>query len=175
MNWKSGLKLLGGIAGTIHPGVGAAISVVNSFLPDEKKLPIDATGDQVIERYESLPADQQAMASKRLDTELGMEREHTAQIQAAFAHDNTNNSTRPYIALQSVRVVAFLTIAYMVQRFWGEDVFTWQEILAMCAPFVLWANTYMNARKAEKIARYNVASGHPAVSGLAALVQQFRK
>jgi hypothetical protein len=40
---------------------------------------------------------------------------------------------------------------------------------------VLWANTYMNARKEEKIARYNVASGHPAVSGLAALVQQFRK
>lgn len=175
MDFKKALSGLATVVGTINPLVGTAIGVVNAFLPDDKKLPATATGADVERSYNMLTPEQQQSANSKLAHELGMEQEHTKQIEAAFAHDNTNNSTRPYIALQSVRVVAFLTITYMAQRFWGDTTFTWQEILAMCAPFVLWANTYMNARRDEKIARYNVSSGHPAISGLASLVQQFKK
>lgn len=173
--WRKALKLAGTIAGTLNPGVAAAIGVVNQFLPDGKRLPQTSTGQDVIDAFDSLPAEQQAIASKRLDVELGMEQEHTKQIEAAYAHDSSGASTRPAIAKGSFNVVALVSLAFVVGLYADIELPDWPLMATILAPFVLWVNTYMNARKQEKIARYNVATGNPALGTIASIIQAFKK
>ena len=121
-----------------------------------------------------MPEDQKALAEAKLNNELGMEQEHTKQLEAAYAHDNTNKSTRPAIALGSFHIVAFVSLAFVVGLYADITLPDWPLLATILAPFVLWVNTYMNARKQEKIARYNVATGNPAVSAIASAIQAWR-
>tara|TARA_R110000803_G_scaffold60111_1_gene119183 strand:+ start:249 stop:773 length:525 start_codon:yes stop_codon:yes gene_type:complete len=169
MKIKSILSTLMGAAASVNPVVGTVLGIVNEFLPDDKKLPPIASGHQVLSAYEQLPEAQRAAADNRLEHKLGMEKEHSSQIKAAYAHDNSGNSTRPHIAIVSVYTYLAVAISMATKIFLETGLPDWSLVAAVMAPPVLWANTYMNARKQEKLARYNAANGHPTV-GLASVI-----
>jgi|TARA_R110000796_G_scaffold103060_2_gene212147 anti-sigma-K factor RskA len=170
MKLKSVLSTLMGAAASVNPLVGTALSIVNEFLPDDRKLPPIASGHQVLSAYEQLPEAQRAAVDNRLEHKLGMEKEHTNQIKDAYAHDNTGNSTRPHIAMVSVYAYLAVALAMATKIFLETGLPDWTLVAAVMAPPVLWANTYMNARKQEKLARYNAANGHPTV-GFASVIK----
>jgi len=69
------LKILGkvgsAVVSTMVPGGGAIINMVNEFLPDDKKLPENATGAQAQEAISTLPPVQQAeILAKKYDVEI---------------------------------------------------------------------------------------------------------
>lgn len=176
MNLKSILKGVATVAGTLHPGVGAAIGIVNQFLPAAQKLPDTATGGQVTQAYETLPADKKAAVDAQLAHELGMEQEHTAQIQALAEADMSGASTRPHIALVSCWTVTVISIAYLGLLMLDKALPDWSVVAAIVAPFILWVNTYMNARSKEKRTRYAVTHGQSAnLSGLTSIIEAFKK
>lgn len=175
MSWKKALRALGTIAGTVNPVVGTAIAAVNAFLPENHKLPPEATGDQVISRYDTLGPSEKAHVDKRLDHELGMEKERTSQLQAAWEHDSSGASTRPYIAKQSFHVVAALTFIYVGTAAINQQVLSWEQMAVILSPYVAWAGHYMGLRAKEKIARYNTATGNPALGAIASIVSSFKK
>ena len=53
-------KVGGAVVKTMVPGGGLIIDVVNEFLPDDKKLPADATGSDMQAAVDKLPPDQRA-------------------------------------------------------------------------------------------------------------------
>ena len=175
MNLKSILSTVGTLTGFVNPAVSAAIIAVNKFLPDNEKLSRHDTGDTVMQEYDALGLEDQASVDRDLAHKLGMEKEHTSQLTAAYAHDNSGKSTRPMIAEGSFYMVCLITIAFLFQGFGNQHQFTWQEMVAMAAPFVTWAGVYMNVRKTEKIARYNTSVGHPAMGLISGVIGAFKK
>ena len=66
MNLGDILKTVGsGLIKTLVPGGGLLIDAVNGFLPDDKKLPNDATGEQAQSAIDSLPPEQRASVLKK--------------------------------------------------------------------------------------------------------------
>jgi len=171
------LKLIGSVAsliGSSNPIVAGGIAAVNLFLDKDKQVPIHATGQNAIDAFQSLPPEKQVQVNKQLQIELGFEQEHTKQIEAAYEHDNSGSSTRPKIAMISCYVCAITAIAFLGLLFLGKSVPDWTVIAAVLSPFILWVNTYINARTKDKRTRYAVAAGQPAsLSGLGAIAAQW--
>ena len=65
------LKRVGSVAiRAAVPGGGVILDLVNEFLPDDKKLPAHATGEQALQAIEALPPDQRSrLLEKELDVE----------------------------------------------------------------------------------------------------------
>ena len=90
------------------PGGDAILNVVNDLLPDDKKLPIHATGDEVKNAIDALPADQRAsIMLKEFDVEIA-EINNWSKIQASLSDaDKAGASSRPFIARMMAWVVLF--------------------------------------------------------------------
>lgn len=95
------------------PGAGVALQAVNAFLPDDKKLPATATGEQLGAAMQSLTPEQQAtLAEKQFDVEIVEIQESHSTVRAMLESDAANpHTTRPYIAKQAFHVIAFSIIA----------------------------------------------------------------
>ncbi len=103
------IKPVATIAGSFIPGVGAAIEVVNQFLPDDKKLTEAATGAELHDAVAGLPADQRAQLMGRdIDLKIAQEEGWTERYTAMCAGDG--QSTRPQIAL----MMAWCVVAAIV-------------------------------------------------------------
>ena len=168
------LKKVGtGIIKNIVPGAGAVIDIVNEFLPDDKKLPNDATGDQVQGVIESLPpADRASIMSKELDVQIEEIRGWSSVVDSLSKADASGSSTRPAIANRMawliVAEVAVLLICILVVVV-RKDAATlkalqdsWELILvAMATPTAL-LRAYFGLRTQEKKARYANSVGQEA-------------
>jgi hypothetical protein len=109
------LKALLPFVSTVLSGtpVGRLLAGVNAVLPNENKLPADATGQQVIDAYTTVPPELQ----NRMDAatrEVEMEKQHREQWKAMNEADASGNSTRPTIALQMSKLVVFQICAFTV-------------------------------------------------------------
>jgi hypothetical protein len=183
------MKLLGilgkvgsAVIKTIVPGGGLIIDVVNEFLPDDKKLPTDATGSDMQQAVDSLPPEQRAQLMGR-EFDVQIEAHHTLQAMLR-AEQASTHTTRPQIALGSFRLVAFVTIvvvslwAYAVaiqnEKLVAAVVDGWPFVAAVIAPFVtlLWA--YFGILKNEQRNRLNAANGSTA-SGLGGIISNMLK
>ena len=165
------LKKVGStIIRNIIPGGGLVVDLVNGFLPKEKQLPSDATGEQVTQAVSSLPPEQQAqLLSKEIDVELA-EINSWTQVQGSLAEaDKLGASTRPQIALMMAHIVAFVVWGFssmwivaifrdqidMVQRL-AE---AWPLMLAVVGTPTALLRAYFGMRTKEKRERYSVAMG----------------
>jgi len=99
----------------VIPGAGIVIDAVNEFLPEDKKLDLDAaTGNDAITAINSLPAETQAQIyTKEFDVEIEDIRGFTERFKAAADADKTGNSTRPAIALMMAKTVCFAIIVFI--------------------------------------------------------------
>ena len=153
---KKFLTGLLGIAASTNPLIGGALTLINSVLPADKKLPAEVELAQI-----------QASVDK-----LG----HMVSVESA------SGNTRPHIALLMAYVVAFAVVALMLIwgiAVWGNDANAlksladaWPLALAILATPTALLRAYFGMRTNEKKARYAAATGQPiagifgAVAGL---------
>lgn len=154
------LKGAAKIAGTLHPGVGAAIGLVNGLLPKDKQLPVDATGEDVLSATKQLTPEQQ---SKILNQEFeykmkDLEESHST-LRTMLASDATNpQTTRPKMAYQAFVLTAVITLMVMTGWLWGvfksSDPLTsinnsYPLVLALVGPFVTLMLAYFGILRKE--------------------------
>ena len=165
------------IISSVVPGAGIVIDAVNAFLPDEKKLPTNATGTQASDAINSLPPSAQAQVlSKQLDVEITEAQEYTKVISALADADKAGNSTRPMIAKMMAQIVSFSVIVFAsalaiaIFRDASEMIKqlsdTWPLMLAILATPTALLRAYFAMRTKEKKARYNIGAGQPKSNGL---------
>jgi len=164
-------KIGSSIIRDVVPGGGLIIDAVNAFLPQDKKLPENATGRQATQAVNTLTPDQQAqILSKELDVEIA-EITSWAQIQDSLARaDQSGSSTRPRIALMMAEIVGFVVVAFasmfiiaifrdqtdMIEKLTNA----WPLILAVIATPTVLLRAYFGMRTKEKKARYQMAAGN---------------
>lgn len=163
----------------VVPGGGILVDAVNEFLPDDQKLPNNATGKDVDQALASLPADQRArVMEKEFDVDITQIRQSNETVRAMLAADaGTKHTTRPYIAKHAFHVVAFAVIA-TVSAWWigvvtsdetMVDAITngWPFILSVIGPFVVLLRAYFGVLRDEDRNRMSAASGNSSPAGLA--------
>ena len=165
------LKKVGStIIRNVVPGGGLIVDVVNSFLPKEKKLPEDATGEQIHQAVKTLPPDQQAQIyMKEIDVELA-EISAWTQVQSSLAEaDKAGASTRPRIALMMAYIVGFVVLSF--SSMWIVAIFrdqvemikrladSWPLMLTIIATPTALLRAYFGMRSKEKKERYSAAVG----------------
>jgi len=172
MNVWDIVKTVGsGVISALVPGGSEIISVINEFLPDDKKLSHDATGAQALNAIQSLPAKERAdLMSKSFDVDMMQIKESNSTLRMMLESDAKNpHSTRPYIAKGSFLVVAFSIIVMI--SLWAVSVFNhqigtikvvvdgWPFVLAVMAPLVTLLYAYFGVLKNEHKNRLDAASG----------------
>lgn len=176
-----------GIVREVVPGGGILVDAVNEFLPDDKKLPSNATGKDIDDAVGSLPAEQRArIYEKEFDVDLTQIRQSNETVRAMLEADTKNpHTTRPYIAKGSFHVVAFAVVATVSA--WAYGVVTgdsdlvksvtggWQFILSVIGPLVtlLWA--YFGVLKNEQKNRLDAARGSSTPGGIAGILSNIIK
>lgn len=168
MNITSIISKVGSaVVRSVVPGGGIIIDLINELLPDDAKLPAEATGSDLKSAVNSLPPEQRAQIMRR-EFDVQMEGHHTVQamLQAEQASQHT---TRPRIALGAFQLVAF--VAIVVVALWAYAVAVengplvavivdgWPFVAAVIGPFVglLWA--YFGILKNEQGNRLNAVNG----------------
>jgi len=181
------VKVGGSIMKSVVPGSGIVIDAINAFLPTDKKLTSDATGQQASDAINSLPsADQVKVLSKQLDVEIVEAQEYTKVITALADADKAGSSTRPAIAKMMAWIVSFSVIVFssaLAIAIFNEATETikqlsdaWPLMLAILATPTALLRAYFGMRTKEKQARYNIGNGQSKSGGLLGdLVGLFKK
>lgn len=171
MNLKKILNLGASLIGTAYPPLGAAIKTVNAFLPKDKQLPENATGEDVERSMEGMNPDMKAdLMGKEIDLEIQEVKSHE-NIQIALAKsDETGSSTRPNIAYMMAWCVCSQVIAVVLcislaayGKTEGLAVLKdcWPMLVASIGTPTVLLKTYFGLRTEEKAIRQAVANGHP--------------
>ena len=182
---KKFLTGLLGIAATANPLVGGALSLVNNFLPEEKKLSPEATGQQITHAYDAMPQATQQQIDKQAEIELAEIQAATDKLGHMVSVESKSGNTRPHIALLMAYVVALAVAGLLVIMgigIWNKDAITlekitaaWPLVLAILATPTALLRAYFGMRTKEKQARYAAATGQPiagVVSGIAGLLRR---
>ncbi len=168
MKFKEILGFGAKLAGKVHPGVGAAISAVNAFLPDDKKLSNSATVQDLNNTVDKLPPDVKAqLFEKEIDYKINESNNHK-EIQIALADaDSKGASTRPFIAkMMAIYYVAIttpvnITLCYVIAKNPDQLQNLWPIMLTILGLAIWVVKAYFGQRTEEKKARYAVAHSQP--------------
>jgi len=159
------------VLSSVIPGGGLIVELINSFLPGDKKLPKDATGEQAISSIQTLSPDKQfELFSKELDVEIEGIQSFTAVQQALAQADSSGSSTRPAIALMMAKVTCFVIMIFstilsvaiildkvaMIQNVQN----LWPLALTIIGTPTMLLRQYFGKRTEEKKARYELAGGN---------------
>lgn len=184
MNISTLLKNVGGsIIRNVVPGGGMVMDMVNEFLPDDKKLNKDATGEDVKQAIDSLPPDvRERVLSKQLDVQMEEIRSWTSIQDSLAKADASGASTRPRIALMMAWLVVLMVVTFIAV--WGKAILysdnevlktlanSWELMLTMLGTPTALLRAYFGMRTKEKKARYQAAAGQPIVDGILSLLKR---
>ncbi|MEE8598950.1 MAG: hypothetical protein V3S69_05510 [Dehalococcoidales bacterium] len=174
MNLLSIAKKVGlGILRDVVPGGGLILQAVNELLPEDKKLPPEATGEQVKAAAESLPPEQRArLLEREFDVEETQIKESNETLRTMLQADATStHTTRPYIAKGAFQVVA--AVVLVVTALWAYGVGSsntamvktimegWPFVLGVIGPFIMLLRAYFGVLKQEHRQRLDAAGGTP--------------
>lgn len=169
------------------PGGGLLLDAVNAVLPDDKKLPAEATGEDVDRAVAGLPDEQRAaLLSREFDVDIEALRQRGDSLRAMLeTEQKSQHTTRPYIAKGAFQVVAACSIAVLFTWCGGvwlnrpEIVDKAQDgaplMLTVLGPMVALLYAYFGVLRKEQQNRLNAAQGKESGSGLGALVGKFLK
>lgn len=180
-------KVGGGIIREAVPGGDAIISVINGFLPEDKKLGENATGSQIEEMLDKLPPTQQvALYSKQFDVQIEQIKEEHASIRAMLqAEAHSKHTTRPYIAKGSFYVYSICTLIIVATI--GYAVYQTEDpllalnnssmlLLSVMGPYPVILYAYFGMLKKEHENRLNAANGKQAgIGALSGIFNAFKK
>lgn len=163
----------------VVPGGGILVDAVNEFLPEDKKLPNNATGKDVDDALAALPADQRArIMEKEFDVDITQIRQSNETLRAMLSADaKTKHTTRPYIAKHAFHVLAFAVIG-TISAWWvgvvtgntdlvGAVTEGWPFVLSVIGPFVVLLRAYFGVLRDEDRNRLDAAGGKSSPAGLA--------
>ena len=177
--WNIAKTVGAGIISAVVPGGPAIVGVINEFLPDEKKLPETATGNDAINAISGLPPDKKAsLMEKQFDVDITQIVQANTTIRTMLESDAKNpHSTRPYIAKHSFHVIAITTgIVILVWAYGvmsGKDALVktvmdgWPFIVGVTGPLVTLLLSYFGVLKTENKNRLDAANGAANPSGIA--------
>lgn len=182
MDFKSILKTVGsGLISNLVPGGSAIVAGINAFLPDDKKLPDNATGEQAQSAISSLPPETQAQVlCKEHDVTIEEIRGFTDRFKAMADVDKSGNTTRPEIAKMMAQVVCFTIIvvvsmyAYAIASHDTSMIKAinegWPMLTAIIATPTALLRAYFAMRTKEKQQKYEAATGTSAPASLLTLL-----
>lgn len=164
------LKKGAGIGASLFPQLNAVLTVVNAILPNDQKLPVDATGSEIESAIGYLPKEQRESI---LITEMELEKtnivENTKVFQALVEAEKIGSSNRPHVVLLFAYVTAIVSLsivsicAYAVITKDKEIIesfgLLWPVFLAVLTCLVSIPQRYFGMRTKEKITRQNAAMG----------------
>lgn len=160
-------KVGSSVVKAVVPGGGLIIDIVNELLPDDKKLPNDATGQDVTSAVGSLPPEQQAQLLDR-EFDVTIKEHDTLQVMLKSDADNPH-TTRPKIALYSFWLVAGISQAIAMGWLYAvindkadmveKIVNGWPFVAAIVGPFVTMLLGYFGILRKEHATKYNAAIG----------------
>lgn len=187
MNLGDILKTVGsGLIKTLVPGGGLLIDAVNGFLPDDKKLPNTATGQDAQNAIDTLTPEQKAnVLSKEYDVEIEEIRGFTDRFKAMAEVDASGNTTRPEIAIMMARIIAFsvitiITIFAVAVINDNKDMITeivngWPFVVAILGTPTALLRSYFAMRTKEKQHKYEATTGiKPQANLISALIGRFK-
>lgn len=167
------IKSVGGAAIQVAlPGTGSLIvEGINALLPDDKKLPVDATGEQVGDAVSKLTPEQQVQV---LNKEYDVKKEQIVQSYSTLktmleVNATSIHTTRPKIAYQAWLVVGFVTLLFGTG--WFVAVVTGDAEMIksikdsylfvgfLLAPLIVWLNAYFGILRGESVDKMNAAQG----------------
>lgn len=166
------------------PGGGVLINAVNEFLPKEHRLPNTATGDDVENALNTLPAEQRAkVMEKEFDVKITDIEQRGKTVRAMLEADAmAKHTTRPYVIKHSFHLVAVVTLAITTAWFIGvvksdealvEAVMSgYPFILTLTAPFVWMLKAYFGILRDEDRTRRDAANGLPTSGGVRGFMSQ---
>lgn len=170
----SALKPFASIAAPFIPGGSAIVSAVNAFLPDSKKLPENAKGEEILSAIDQLPEDKKAqLLEKQINLEVVREENWTERYVAMVKADS--QSTRPKIALIMAWLVVIESIVFI--SFLSYSVYT-SGISSLNQPY-LWTvfgvltgipsgilGKYFGELRREQANRLGIQNTNPVLSWL---------
>lgn len=175
------LKILGkvgsGIVSAMVPGGSAIIAGINALLPDDKKLPEQATGVDVQNAVSTLPPKEQAeVLSKKYDVEIA-EINAWANIQSHLSKaDESGSSLRPKISMMmawlvvlqvlTVCIVMIATIGMQNNELFSTFKEFWPFLLASMGIPAKLLHSYFGMRTEEKKHRVHAATGVAPIAGI---------
>ena len=170
------LKSVGSTALQVaFPGTATAILTgVNALLPDDKQLPVTATGSDIDSAIASLPPEQRgAVLQQEFQVDIVRLEQSYSTVRAAIEADSSNpHSTRPKIAYETFQVVAVISL--IVVGIWGASVLQdnvtmvaaimngWPFVAAILSPFIMWLNAYFGILRDESKNKLDAAGGFKA-------------
>lgn len=171
----------------VVPGGEMIIGAVNELLPDDKKLPTTASGDQISQALDTLPAAERLqLLEKQFDVREEQIRQENETLREFLRTEAASpHTTRPKIARRAFWVVTIVTLAIVAA--WLFSVVTgdtktvtaimdgWPFVAALIGPFVVWLNQYFGILSRESRNRLNASIGQPSETGIAGLLQAFKK
>lgn len=180
-------KVGGGVISSVVPGGGLLVGAINSFLPGDKQLPLDATGHQIGDVVETLSGSEKAsILKKEFDVQITEIKEGNETLREMLKSDAENpQSTRPYIAKHAFHVIAAVNI--IVILVWAIGVLMDNDkivaaviespyfILALIGPLVTVLLAYFGHLVKEHKNKMDAANGAAVPSGLAGIVSSFLK
>lgn len=180
--WEIAKKVGTGIIKNVVPGAGAVIDIVNEFLPDDKKLTDNSTGEHIETAINSLPADQRAALMQR---EFDVKIEEHKTLQTMLTADATStHTTRPYIAKHSFHLLALVTLLIVVGWLYGvfkQDeaivdaiVNGWPFVASIVGPFVGLLFAYFGILRKEGETKVGAATGNFKPSTISSIIGALR-
>lgn len=172
MKFKEILKIGAGVVASANPAVGAALGLVNKFLPDDEKLPESSTVKDISNKFENLPPEvQQSIQEQEIKFKIA-ESNNWVEVQRALNDaDKSGASTRPYIAKLMAWCVALsimplsIGILYAVASGDSETIKAISDaslvVLALIGTPTALLNSYFGKRTKEKESRIQAAAGQP--------------
>ena len=180
--WTKVIAPVGSMVGDFVPYVGPAVKAINSFMPDDKKLPENASKDEIQAAVDSLPPEQKAaLMEKKIELEIVKEKEWSKVVDSLAKADATGNTTRHDIAMMFARAVVFidglmsLLLAWAVYKEQIDIVTAWPMVVAITGPPLTVIMTYFGKRTVEKLGRYAQSTGRQHVPGIAGMIGSLLK
>jgi hypothetical protein len=177
-----------GAFSTMVPGGAAILATVNSLLPEDKKLPENASGSDIQSTISTLPPEQQAqLMDKEYDVQITEIKEsHSTARTMLEAEAKSTHTTRPKIALGAFYLVAILSSLIVIAWLYAVVVVKdeklvkaivdgWPWVTALLLPFVGWLDRYFGILKQEQKNRLDAVSGNNKPTGIAGLISTLVK
>lgn len=171
MKLKEILKMAGGAALSSVPPYGPlALSLINAVLPDDKKLTESSTAQNAESALNEIPE-----ANRNSLLETTVKAEHNTLQAMLLAESNSQQTTRPRIALGCFQIYSACTliftviIAYAVgqsEQPLNELQNLWPLAMGLYAPFPAVLYAYFGMLKKEHENRLNAANGRSTHLGL---------
>jgi len=161
----------------------AALPIINAFLPDDKQLTGNSSGEDAKKAINDLPPEvRQQIALAKINLQVEEERGQTSRYQAMSAADGqetraklVNKAMNCLIALSLIFVTA---VAYVYSTQGAQAAFSYEMaavFITVSGTFAYVVRAYFGDLKTETQSRHQVESGNPPIpTGLAGIISAVR-